>query len=294
MEPPKGQLASLLNRILALSKEIRETISEARALRLQARENERAAYEIESRGGISAPDRTMAEELRVEAKGLDAKAAEARVHYRNLYGELYYLKEDLFAFPHFGEDGQRSYDNINRIQFSSMSGVRGWPHPTRSFDEDGISMGLVTLEKMLGAALDMFSSPTAKRVVRPFSTPDGSTWPDVIIRFTSDFQSQISVGDHTEVRTFIEMGFEDRRKGKRNSKPDQNWEVLRTFAEHGGTFGSTKEANKWPKIEKRVQVINTRLKKLFGFSEKPIKYDKKARAYKAKVRLVPPPRNENL
>jgi len=294
MEPPKAQLASLLNRILALSKEIRETISEARALRLQARENERAAYEIESRGDISAPDRTKAGELRVEAKGLDAKAAEAQVHYRNLYGELYYLKEDFFAFPHFGEDGQRLYDNINRIQFSSMAGVRGWPHPTRSFDEDGISMGLVMLEKMLGGALDVFSAPTGKRVVRPFPTPDGSTWPNVIIRFTSDFQSQISVGDHTEVRTFIEMGFEDRRKGKRNSKPDQNWEVLRTFAEHGGTFGSTKEASEWRKIEKRVQAINNRLKKLFGFSEKQIVYDWKAKSYRAMLKLIPPPSNEIL
>ena len=241
MESPRSQFVSLLKRILALSKELRETIFNARSLRLKARENERAAYQIEANQESSAPDRIKAGELRADAKRLDAKAAESRVRYRNLYGELYWLKEDLFAFPHFGEDCQRLHDTINQIQFSSISGVREWPHPTRSFDEDGISMGLATLEKVLTAALDMFSAPASARLVRPFPTPGGSTWADVVIRFTSDLQSQISVRDHTEVRTHIEMGFEDRRKGKGNSKPDQNWEVLRTFAERDGTLGSTIE-----------------------------------------------------
>ena len=139
---------------------------------------------------------------------------------------------------------------------------------------------------------DRLSPSIGTRLVRTFPMPEGSTWADVEIRFTSDFEAQISVAGRTEVRTYIEMGFEDGRKGKQNPKPDQNWEVLRTFAQRDGAFGSTKEAYKWPKIEKRVQAINTRLKKLFGFSEKTIKYDRKARAYKTKVRLVPPPSNE--
>jgi hypothetical protein len=129
----------------------------------------------------------------------------------------------------------------------------------------------------------------SRRQIRPFHKLIGSTWADVVIRFTSDFQVEITVGKHRELRTYIEMGFEDGRSGKRTSKPDQNWEALRAAAESSGAIGFTKDASEWRKIEKRVQVLNRRLKKLFGFSENPIAYVRKAKAYEVLFKLIPPP-----
>jgi len=49
--------------------------------------------------------------------------------------------------------------------------------------------------KMLGIA----PAVEAESLIRPFPTPEGTTWADVLIRFTGDFEVQISVGDRSEV-----------------------------------------------------------------------------------------------
>jgi hypothetical protein len=126
-------------------------------------------------------------------------------------------------------------------------------------------------------------------LVRPFAMPGGSKWGDVLVRFTSDFCCQISVQNNSEVRNYVEMGFEDRRSRERNSKPDRNWEALRTFAERDGAIAATGHVSEWRKLEKRVQTINARLKTLFGFSNSGILYDRQAKAYRAQFKLVPPP-----
>lgn len=124
--------------------------------------------------------------------------------------------------------------------------------------------------------------------VRPFPTPNGTTWADVTIRFTSDLQSQISARDHTEVRNYVEMGFEDRR-GRRQTKPDRNWETLRNFSTANGVIASTKDAEDWPKLEKAVQTVNKRLRSLFGLPDPPIIYDRTAKAYRTGFKILPPP-----
>jgi len=139
-----------------------------------------------------------------------------------------------------------------------------------------------------GAGLGYGDTEESTRVVRPFPLLDGSTWADVTIRFTGDFQTQIRIRHLTEVRTYTEVGFEDRR-GKHTSKPDRNWEVLRKFAELDGAIRFTKEAADWPKLEKAVQAINKRLKGLFGLPDRAIIYDRKAKAYKTKFKVMPPP-----
>jgi hypothetical protein len=128
------------------------------------------------------------------------------------------------------------------------------------------------------------------RMIKPFPTPDGSTWADVLIRFTSDHQVQINIRDVGEVRTYIEMGFEDKR-GKGKTKPDRNWGYLRKFAEFKGTIRSTNEAHEWSKLERAVYTINMRLRASFGLADPPIVYDRMAKSYKAKPRLIPPPDN---
>ena len=64
--------------------------------------------------------------------------------------------------------------------------------------------------------------------------PEGTTWEDVIIRFTSDHWVQITVGGSTPSLGYVELGFEDTRKGKRGSKPIKAWEVLKLLAVRDG------------------------------------------------------------
>ena len=125
------------------------------------------------------------------------------------------------------------------------------------------------------------------QVVKCFSTLEGANWPDVLIRFTSDHQAQISVRDFVEVRNYVDLGFEDRR-GKRASKPDKNWEWLLRLARHDGKIQSAKSAAEWSKVEKRVQAINKRLRHIFGFSENPIKYVRGDKCYQATFKIQPP------
>jgi hypothetical protein len=132
------------------------------------------------------------------------------------------------------------------------------------------------------------ATASGERLVRSFPTPYGSTWSDIVIRFTSDFQVQIRARDQTEVRTYIEMGFEDRRKGNRRSKPDGNWEILKKFAELNGKIHATERADNWKKLEKSVQEINKRLKGLFGFNDRPITYEGLSKAYRTRFKIIFP------
>lgn len=141
--------------------------------------------------------------------------------------------------------------------------------------------------KMLG----LVPTGEAARLIRPFPTPDGSTWPNVMIRFTSDFQVQLTVSNRTEVRNYIEMGFEDRR-AKRSPKPDQNWETLREFARSNGVITSTKDAADWPKLEKAVEKIKKRLRSVFGLSDPPIMYDRPTKSYRTAFEVLRPPDDE--
>ncbi|HLY59993.1 MAG TPA: hypothetical protein VKV95_04435 [Terriglobia bacterium] len=155
-----------------------------------------------------------------------------------------------------------------------------------------IELMIAVLHQVRNKMLGLIPTGEVAKLIRPFPTPDGNKWPNVLIRFTSDFQVQVTVSDKTEVRNYVEMGFEDRR-AKSNSKPDRNWEILREFATNNGVIASTKEAADWPKLEKAVQTLNKRLKELFTLSERPIIYDKQGKAYRTRLTLIPPPDDEH-
>jgi hypothetical protein len=89
------------------------------------------------------------------------------------------------------------------------------------------------------------------------------------------------------VRNYADFGFEDRR-GKRASKPDKNWTLLLKLSRHDGTIQSTESAAEWPKVEKGVQTINHRLRAVFGISENPVRYVRKAKYYQAAFKIQPP------
>lgn len=116
-----------------------------------------------------------------------------------------------------------------------------------------------------------------------FPTPAGAGWADVSLRFTSEFQAQITVAGRTEVRNYAEMGFEDRRR----EIPDSAWELLRKFAENGGTIGNSQQANgaPWPVVEKRVQILRKRLRQLFQIPDDPFEPYRRAKCYRAKFHI---------
>ena len=104
------------------------------------------------------------------------------------------------------------------------------------------------------------------------------------ICFTGDHQVQIRAGDESEVLNYSEMGFED-HGGKRKTKPDQNWDVLRRFAKFNGQIRTTENAKEWGLVEKAVQTINKRLRRLFQLQANPIHYDRTAKCYKVAFKI---------
>ena len=218
-----------------------------------------------------------------------------------------------YCLADVGQDAKEELRELATMDLSISEGLRGW-YKKGVYDDTQVKEGdpsdflrlqkeydettppkiqrmIKLLEQMRNKLLGL--APASAGLVKPFATPEGSTWDDVTIRFTSDFNVQISVCNRTEVRTHSEMGFEDRR-GKRTSKPDRNWDYLCQFAEHDGAIQSTQDAADWRKLEKAVQAINRRLKILFGLSGHPIMYDRKGKCYKATFKLIGPPGNGDL
>ena len=116
-----------------------------------------------------------------------------------------------------------------------------------------------------------------------FPVPAHAGWQDVCVRFTSDFQIQAKIrGQSTEARTYADLGFEDRR-GK-NSKPDVQWRLLAHFVRNGGVVESHRGTDFKSRnaLQKGVQKLQQRLKKVFGLDDDPIEYDVVENCYRAK------------
>ncbi len=113
-----------------------------------------------------------------------------------------------------------------------------------------------------------------------FLVPAHAGWPDVSIRFTSDFQIQAKIrGQPTEARTYADLGFEVRR-----GKPDVQWRLLAHFVRSGGVVESHLRTGFRSRnaLQKGVQKLRQRLKKVFGLDDDPIEYDVVENCYRAK------------
>jgi hypothetical protein len=111
-------------------------------------------------------------------------------------------------------------------------------------------------------------------------TPAGAMWADIHIRFTSDFAVRITVSGVIQVRNYVEMDFEDRRK----KTPNLAWVLLREFAKQGGAIEKPEQTRmrSWSAVEKGVQHINRRLQALFGIFGNPIQYSRLDRSYRTR------------
>ncbi len=98
-------------------------------------------------------------------------------------------------------------------------------------------------------------------------------WEDLEIRFLSDLRVQITVGDQTETRNYAEMGF----ASEKNQKPVLAWTTLRKLAEAEGVMRIAGDSQQWAKVEKRMQELRRKLKRLFNLIDEPLPFTKKTR-----------------
>lgn len=130
------------------------------------------------------------------------------------------------------------------------------------------------------------AATAGSRLIAPFATPTGATWSELRIRFTSDFQVQVTVREVSAVRNYVEMGFEDRRAGTGPSKPDSSWTLFRRFAALKGVLQRADDVGlAWPKVETRVQTIRRRLRVIFRMPGDPIEYEHETNCYRTRFRL---------
>lgn len=252
-----------------------------------------------SKGALLRQLEALVNEARKKAKAI----AEGRTEFIGYI--LEFRNRVQYCLADIGGDAQEELHELAALDLSISEGLQQWyekgvynafqvkdgdPTEFLRLQQEYDQATLPKIERMitlLNQVRDKMLGPSKPTLLRLFDTPPGSTWAAVLIRFTSDFQVQITVWNQIEVRNYIEMGFEDRR-GKRQSKPDGNWQSLREFAARGGEIVSTREAADWPKLEKAVQTINKRLQKLFGFSSRSIIYDRTAKAYRTRFKILPP------
>ena len=161
---------------------------------------------------------------------------------------------------------------------------------------------LNTLESQSGRAVDgvlrqqeqaggLAPKPNEQRettpigVPRPF--PHAAKWEDIEISFLSDERVQITVGTQSETRNYAEMGF----ASKKNGTPVLAWVTLSAMARAGGVMRFACDSRKWAEVEKRMQEIRKVLRHMFGLTDDPLPFTKKARrgsedfGYCAKIKL---------
>ncbi|MCI0721720.1 MAG: hypothetical protein L0338_22515 [Acidobacteria bacterium] len=215
--------------------------------------------------------------------GLIERARKLSDHSRvTLTGELEELRNAArYCLEELGPMAHDALAVVSRLEFTpSKAG-----EDPKEFEAKGYQ-SLATLQKWLETVKGRTETgqhsherPTPRR----FPTPPNAAWPDVRIRFVSDHQVQVWVGDNSEARNYSEMGFEDRRNGL----PDSSWEVLRQLAERRGAIKRSSEAgvDRWSKVEKAIQKIRERFRLVFEIEDDPFEPFHRVHCYKTKFQI---------
>ena len=200
-----------------------------------------------------------------------------------LTGQLEDLRRQVrYCFEQIGDEAKDALRAVSRLEFTFSDTVR--PEELQAKCSENLAMireWLQTVRNRVEGVEETEGQKVSKVLIKPISAPAGTKWSDVKIRFTSDFQVQIYVGENAEVRNYIEMGFEDRRK---KEVPDSAWAVFRKLAEKRGVIASESEAgvDKWTKVEKAVQSIRKRLRLLFQIPSDPFERFRDVHCYKTR------------
>jgi hypothetical protein len=135
--------------------------------------------------------------------------------------------------------------------------------------------------------------PFVRRFVRPtepsdagrlrFPTPPGSRWTDVKLKFLDGHTVTATVRDVQRMLRYDQMGFMDKRDGS----PNILWDLLRVFADDGGTI-SWESDGASHKREKQVERLNDQLYDFFLIPGAPIAPDAAAGGWSTPIQLQPP------
>jgi hypothetical protein len=97
-----------------------------------------------------------------------------------------------------------------------------------------------------------------------FMTPPRATWPDLQIAFVDNHTVSVRIGEARRVLNYAQMGMADRR----TSRPNKQWELLRTFAEeHGLLDWSSRHADR--RNQKRRELLGQALQAFFRIDGDP-------------------------
>ncbi len=107
-----------------------------------------------------------------------------------------------------------------------------------------------------------------------FPTPPGAMWQDLSLVFRDGHTLTASIGSTRATYTFQSMGMVNRKK----MTPDEQWLLLRHFAEEMGTFTwQSKYAD--PRNKKRKSRLSSGLRAVFGIPGSPFVYRKECRGW---------------
>ena len=253
-------------------------------------ERERLAALVKERQpGIFAEDDDSKRKVMMEIELIDSERRRASEEANETWG--HFNKSISFLDP-FSDDVllllqrlplKQEWDGyLKRVPKLNVRHHNSWTDPPEN-------QALVILEMRLQEML-VLATKAQRKQFQPagvFPMPAGAQWKDVTISFTSDHSVQIFVQDVSAVRTYAEMGFEDRRQG--GGKPNSAWGCLILIAKLGGRIERRVDLKRqeWPKVVKQVQAIRATLKQLFGLQEDPLPF-RKHTAYEAqfKIRLA--------
>ena len=147
----------------------------------------------------------------------------------------------------------------------------------------------VTLDSSaIGSMAPRGRSRVSPQVV-PIRTEPGTTWDQVMIEFLDEDTVKVSVPGDVQERSFVRMGFQDRRK--LGEQPDALWEFLRLLSKEQGQLGSEDSgrvisAESFGKVKKWIADIRKRLHALFpDVAGDPFKPYRKVKAYETEFIL---------
>lgn len=145
---------------------------------------------------------------------------------------------------------------------------------------------LPRLKSLLGPSEktdDLKSDTKRKKISKPYSTPAGTKWEEITIKFLDGHNVQISCRGSKTTVNYKEMGMQD----DRSLRPNKQWVLLELLAvKNGELTWQDKEASL--KVVKQKQILTDTLQEFFQLDEDPFyEYNGRHQAYKIKIVLIP-------
>jgi hypothetical protein len=129
----------------------------------------------------------------------------------------------------------------------------------------------------------VLKDPGLHAPTRRFLTPPGTRWRDVTIRFITQDQVHVQVGNVSDAFDFVQMGMQDRRKTP--AQPDGQWALLVDFAKRGVVRWHTTTENR--RRQKKKEKLTKHLRAFFGIDEDPFEPLEDCRGWRARFRAMP-------